>query len=73
MKVYSAQINNSRVGVQPTKHDFQKYLSEGYNIIEEDFDTGREKIVCRFGYPEDIETFEFPSMQSVTIPTGGNK
>lgn len=57
MEVYVAQMNKVRIVIQPTKEEFEKYLSQGYTIIQEE---PEEKVIARYGYPQDLDNFEYP-------------
>lgn len=69
MEVYAAQKNKFRVHIQPVKEEFEKYLSEGYTIIQEE---PEEKVIARFGYPDDLKDFKYPKMTNVMM-IGGSK
>lgn len=68
MAVYAAQKNKFRVHIQPTKEEFEQYLSEGYTIIDET----EEKVIARYGYPDDLKDFVYPEL-SHTMTVGGAK
>lgn len=68
MEVYAAQKNKFRVHIQPTKGEFEKYLADGYTIVQEE---PEEKVIARFGYPDDLKDFKYPEL-ATKITIGGN-
>lgn len=69
IKVYAAEKANFREVIQPTEEEFKKYLADGFNIIQEE---PEEKVIARYGYPQDLDGFVYPETRHIMKIGGAN-